>query len=123
MKGYALLELGDVEAARDSIEQAIALSPGNATYLAERAYTLQVERKWEESMAAYLEAEEAADFSPEETQAKETARALRGRGFALIELERFDEAQALYERSLALDPEDKIAANELEYIRQMTERK
>jgi tetratricopeptide (TPR) repeat protein len=44
------------------------------------------------------------------------ARFLRGRGFALTELNRLDEAEAAYNDSLKIDPNNPIALRELQYI-------
>jgi tetratricopeptide (TPR) repeat protein len=44
------------------------------------------------------------------------ARVLRAKGFALVELNRLDEAQAAYEDSLKLEPAHQGARNELTYI-------
>lgn len=40
----------------------------------------------------------------------------RGRGFALTELGRLDEAEAAYNEALKIDPNDDRAKHELEYI-------
>ncbi len=44
------------------------------------------------------------------------ANAQRKRGYVLVELERWDEAEAAYKESLKLDPEDETSQGELEYI-------
>ena len=44
------------------------------------------------------------------------AVALRGRGFALTELGRLDEAEVAYRDSLKLKPENEVALAELKYI-------
>jgi Flp pilus assembly protein TadD len=46
----------------------------------------------------------------------ELGRALRGKGFVLVELGKLDEAEAMYRRCLAIDPADTKAANELRYV-------
>ena len=46
------------------------------------------------------------------------ANALRKRGYVLVELERWDEAETAYKDSLKLEPEDETAQGELEYIAQ-----
>ncbi|WP_126421154.1 tetratricopeptide repeat protein [Asticcacaulis excentricus] len=46
------------------------------------------------------------------------AAILRRKGYALIELNRWDEAEAAYKASLKLDPKNQIAKNELIYIQQ-----
>ena len=44
------------------------------------------------------------------------AKAYRGQGFSLVEMNRLDEAKAAYEQSLALEPENALAKRELAYI-------
>ena len=41
---------------------------------------------------------------------------LRGRGLALTELKRLDEAEAAYRDALALEPGNALATSELQYI-------
>lgn len=119
LKGYAHLDLGQVAEAHRWVERALALSPANATYLAERAYLLQAENRPQEALDAYVAAEEAArNWSPEEIRDTELGRALRGQGFSLIELGRLDDAEAVFRRCLEIDPDDKGARNELLYIEQ-----
>ena len=47
------------------------------------------------------------------------AIALRGMGYSLIDLAKLDEATALFEKSLILDPGNKIALNEISYIKML----
>jgi tetratricopeptide (TPR) repeat protein len=46
------------------------------------------------------------------------AGALRKRGYVLVELKRWDEAEAAYRQSMKLDPKDDTSPGELEYIAQ-----
>ncbi|MFI4975608.1 MAG: tetratricopeptide repeat protein [Caulobacterales bacterium] len=47
---------------------------------------------------------------------RDRARLLRGRGYALTELKRYDEAEDAYRQSLALEPGNSRAESELQYI-------
>jgi len=119
-KAYALLELKRLEDARASLERAISMSPFNSHYLAEMAYTFQVESKWEEALERYRQAETAAEtYSPLDVKAGELSRALRGQGYALVELGRLDEAEAIYRRAMAADRDDAASVRELENIRML----
>jgi tetratricopeptide (TPR) repeat protein len=119
LKGYALLELGRVSAARELLERALGLSPFNAQYQSELAYTYQTEKNWTEALAQYESAAEAANFSPEEAKVADQTRALRGQGYALIEMGKLDEAEKKYKECLELDSNDRGAMGELQYIEQL----
>ena len=120
LKGYALVELGRTKEARAAVEAAIALSPFNSQFLGELGYLHQVDRAWTEALATYeLSAEGARSTSPESSRNSDLARALRGQGYALTELGRLDEAEAVYRKCLELDSADAKAVNELRYIQSL----
>jgi tetratricopeptide (TPR) repeat protein len=119
LRGYALLELQRLDESREALERAVSLSPANAQYLSELAYTYQAGKDWAGSLARYVEAEEAAALSPDPEKAGDTARALRGQGYALVELGLLDDAEAKYRKAMEVDPSDRMSAGEIEYIRQV----
>lgn len=116
MKGYALFELDQLDAARASLEQALQLSPRNARFLSELGNLHQHRREWDEARRRYEAAEAAAQFSPAEDRVKDLTRAKRGIGFVLIEQGELDAAEAKFRECLALDRDDRGAQNELTYI-------
>jgi tetratricopeptide (TPR) repeat protein len=117
MKAYALIELGRMEEARTNLDQALKLSPSDSQALSELAHLYQREKKWKESQKIYLTAEECARvYSPEDSKTDELTLALRGQGYNLVELGKWNEAKAKYQECLKLNPNDKAAANELKYI-------
>ncbi len=115
-KAYAMVDLARAAEARPLFERALALSPKNARYLSELANGYQVEKNWPKSLELYQAAESATEFSPDSAKATELGRALRGQAYVLVELGRLDEAEALYRRCLRLDPDDKTAQRELDYV-------
>lgn len=118
LKGYAVLELGEVEQAQALVEQAVSLSPVNAMYLSELGHIYHVRRDWEKALAIFSKAETAARrFSPDELRASELTRALRGGGYSLIELGRLDEAESKYYECLEIDKNDEISQRQLAYIK------
>jgi tetratricopeptide (TPR) repeat protein len=119
LKGYALIELGRLDEARATLEQAVALSPSNSMYLSELAYTYQVSKDWERMRALFQQAADAAALSPDARRKPELGRALRGLGFALVELGHLDEAEAAFRRCLDLDPQDERAQGELAYLQSL----
>lgn len=117
LKGYAYIELRQPEQARLANNKALELAPHNAQFLAQQGYQLARTRDWNASLAAYQKAESAArEFSPENSQKIEINRALRGQGFALVELDRLADAEKIYQTCLTLDAKDKVAADELAYV-------
>jgi len=119
MKGWALEELNKMQEARVTILQAIELSPFNSHYLAELAYLSTLEKNWTKALETYRAAEEHAALSPDDTKQIELARARRGIGYVLVELGQLDEAEEKYLQCLKDDPNDKKAAAELEYVRNL----
>ena len=51
------------------------------------------------------------------------ARALRGQGVQLVDLDRLDEAEDALRRSMALEPDSETVHNELSYIRDLREKR
>lgn len=115
-KGYALGELGDNVAAQAALHEALRLSPSNPHFLSELGYTYIREKRWIEALTTYESADAFALFAPEESQKEERGRAWRGQGYALVELGRYDEAEAKYRACLKLNPEDEKARGELGYV-------
>lgn len=115
-KGYALGELGDNVAAQAALHEALRLSPNNPHFLSELGYTYIREKRWIEALSTYESADAFALFAMEESRKDERGRAWRGQGYALVELGRYDEAEAKYRACLKLDPKDEKARGELGYV-------
>jgi tetratricopeptide (TPR) repeat protein len=116
-KAYALIELRNTQEAKHLLDRAISMSPRNAQYLAELGHVHQLWKEWDEALAVFKSAEQAArDFSPQDAKTMELTRALRGSGYVLIELGRLDKAEDVYRRCLELDASDSRARNQLQYI-------
>lgn len=79
--------------------------------LSERGAALIALKRWPDALADYDEGLKIEDLKP-----TDAARLQRGRGFALTELGRLDEAEAAYKESLKLVPDNDVAAHELAYI-------
>ena len=123
LKGYALVEIGQVPEARASIERAVTLSPWGAPYQLELGYTYQVEKNWKMSLEVYRAAASRAEFSPETVKDADRAKALHGQGFALTELGRLDEAESKYRESMELVSDDDLAKREIKYILELKEKR
>ena len=117
MKAYALTELKKVSEAQAALEAAVRLSPLNSQYQSELAYTYQVQKDCDKSIETYRQAASVAELgSSEETKSEDLARAWRGEGYCLVERGKLDEAETLYRRCLATNPNDSKARGELQYV-------
>lgn len=122
LKGYAMLDLGEVEQAHTLVAQAIAMAPVNSRFLSELGHIYHTKREWEKALAAFVRAEEAAEtFSPDDVKELELSRAKRGVGYSLIELGRLDEAESKFNECLDINNDDERAKRELDYIRHLRE--
>lgn len=119
VKAYALLEMGRNAEAKKDLRRAVELSPLNSSYLSELGHVLQIEKDWSGAMEVFKSAEEHAGFSPEDAGARELGRARRGLGYCLVELGKLEEAEEVYLRCLATDPDDNRAKAELAYVRHL----
>ena len=102
------------------LDQATAMAPYWAEALVERGFVLNRLRRPREGLASYRMALELTESFKSVDRVK--AMALRGIGYSLIELGDMEAAKASYEQSLEIEPDNKTANNELEYIRQQAEK-
>lgn len=107
----------DADAAFKYLDQAEALAPHWAEPLAERAYLVGKLGDRAASLQIYQRAMALAEKYPSSAYLKPML--LRGMGFALIELDRLDEAEQAFNQSLQLEPGNALARNELRYIEQL----
>ena len=121
-KGSALISLNKFTEARVALAKAVELSPMNSTYLAEYAFSYIGNQEYEKGLEIARQAEDASEFSPDDLKIAEKTRAKRHMGYAFAELNRLDEAEAIYKECLKLDKDDKISKNELEYIKQQRQK-
>ncbi|RYF06584.1 MAG: tetratricopeptide repeat protein [Oxalobacteraceae bacterium] len=119
VKGYALSELKRPEEAEQVLKALVRHDPNNPNYLIEYAYTVRVNGGLTHSLDLYKQAERIASrFSDKASGPHWRAAALRGQGFALTDLQRWDDAKKAYERSFKYEPVNEIAQHELQYIEQ-----
>jgi tetratricopeptide (TPR) repeat protein len=117
MKSAALIELGRLEEAQNALVKAIGLSPLDAGHRNELAFTYQAQKNFAEATRSYERAAALATLHPESPKkSDQLRRAWRGQAFVLIERGQLDEAEALYERCLSLEPNDRGAQQQLAFI-------
>jgi tetratricopeptide (TPR) repeat protein len=90
------------------------LAPVSAGTALETGYVLNQSGKPDEGLSAYRRAHSLAlQYA---SQRPYRAAALRGMGFALIELKKLAEAERAYLEALEIEPGNKVALNELAFI-------
>jgi len=121
LKSYALVELDNMEKAKEPLQTAIGLSPLNFQYLAELGYIYQMEKNWDMALEVFKASEEATKFSsPDEVDAQ-LARAWRGLAYVYVEQGKLHQAKEKYQQCLKLNKNDDRALAELQYIEQLEE--
>jgi tetratricopeptide (TPR) repeat protein len=123
MKGYALQDLGRIGEAKSCVNQALHLSPLSPQYLCELGELYELEKNWPKALQTFKQAEDNNPLAPNESRSLELGQARRGIGYVLVELGKLDEAEKEYEKCLKADPNDTRAARELEYVRQLRNKK
>ncbi|MEO8998701.1 MAG: tetratricopeptide repeat protein [Rhodanobacter sp.] len=116
-RGYAYNEMARYDDARVELKKALALAPFDAQYNVEIGYTYQQLHQWDESLEHFKTAAAFASITMAEGEvASVTCKALRGRGYDLVELHRYDEARTAYRGCLKLIPGEPKSLGELKYI-------
>lgn len=87
------------------------LGDDRADLIAERGAALLGLQRWSDMLADYNDGLKIDDLDN-----LKKARMRRGRGLALIELGRLDEAEVAYKQSLEYEPNNALALHELNYI-------
>jgi tetratricopeptide (TPR) repeat protein len=94
------------------IDCGMKLEPDHPELWNEKGYLLGCLKRHQEAFECYLRAASIRHWAPP----PQIARALRGQGVQLVDLDRLDEAETALRRSLELEPDSQTARNELGYI-------
>jgi len=116
LKGFALVDLGQLDAARAEYDAALKLAPDNSQVRAEIGSLDNRQRKFDEALESYQRAEEDSQYSPPEAKSLDRIHAYHGLGYAYTELRQWDKADEMYRKALEIDSNDHHALNELQYI-------
>jgi tetratricopeptide (TPR) repeat protein len=116
LKGYALVDLQKLDAARVEYEAALKLAPHNSQVLGQLGDLYNRQKDFSKALETYRLAETDSEYSPPEVKDQDRARAWRGQGYAYTELQQWDDADKMYRQSLALDKNDQRSLQELQYI-------
>jgi tetratricopeptide (TPR) repeat protein len=114
-QAFIAAERHDYPGAVSLLTQIESLAPVSAETSIELGHALNGLGRYKEALAAYYRAQGIAETFNSQRQYRPVV--LRGIGFSLIELGDLDKAEKLFEDSLKLDPNNKVAINELDYIR------
>ncbi|HVN00179.1 MAG TPA: tetratricopeptide repeat protein [Caulobacteraceae bacterium] len=104
-------EVGQPDRALEVLDLGRLAGPDSPVVASERDAALMALHRWDDALAGANQALAVADLA-----SGDRARLLRNRGYALTELKRLDEAEQAYRDSLALEPDNALAHNELDYI-------
>ncbi|MCP9222935.1 tetratricopeptide repeat protein [Erythrobacter sp. LQ02-29] len=116
-RAYALEELGRRAQAMELMASLTRYAPFRPQYHIEYGYLLAQSGRPEEALAQYRQAIDALELQSDDIDKQHwSAVAQRGIGYALIDLKRWDEAEAAYRKSLDHDPDNAVAQHELEFI-------
>jgi Flp pilus assembly protein TadD len=121
-RGYGYSEMNRYPEAEVELKKAIALSPRDAQYVSELAYVYEMQKRFNESLALYLtipDMVETMDGWPDTAKVEFRCKSYRGQGYNLVELKRYDEAEAAYKACIALIPGEPKSLGELDYIKTM----
>jgi tetratricopeptide (TPR) repeat protein len=119
LTGYLYAGMKRMPEAMPWLDRAIALAPYFPDPRNERAFVLAQTASLPEALAAYRDTLALAEAHPSAACIRPLS--LRGIGYVLVEMGDLDGAQASYEASLQIDPDNETAKNELEYIARQRE--
>ena len=113
--GFISVAEGQLHEAISYLDSGAALEPTNPNFKTEKAHALSKSGRFAEAFAALEDITSPGPYVSEEM----FAMVLRSRGASLIELGDLDAAEMNLTKSLEYAPSNKIALNELQYIRQL----
>lgn len=116
--GTLAVERRQPEEALAWLDRGLAFQPDNLMLVTEKGSALILQHRFAEALAFY-DAQPPIDLLAGMANPDGEARLQRSRGFCLTELNRLDEAEAAYLKSLELEPDHGGAKAELAYIRKL----
>lgn len=110
--GFIAVKKKQFNNAFEYLDKGQQLEPSNPKFKFEKGQALLHAGRKEDALVVFENIGEPGPYCSD----RDMATGLRGRGSVLIELERLDEAKSAFKESLKLDPDNKIAQSELQYI-------
>ena len=112
---YIGVEQNNPSEALDWIEEALKLEPDHPLILSEKAIILQRSGDIKQAYDLYIQAAHVRSWATD----SEKAKALRGAGCVLIDMNNLDDAEMVLRKSLELEPDSNNAIEELVYIQHL----
>jgi tetratricopeptide (TPR) repeat protein len=117
VKGYALTELKRPAEAAQTLGALVRHDTNNAQYLIEYGFAVRSSGETARALEIYKKAESLASRSTDKQLAAHwRAAALRGQGYAYIDLQNWDDAAKAYQKSLKYEPDNELAKSELRFV-------
>ena len=113
-QAFIAAEKKDFSKSLDILKKIESVAPISAGTAGERGYILNQVGRPDEALSSYQKAYDLSINYSSQTPFR--AMALRGIGYALIDLHRLDEAEKAFIASLEIEPTSNIAKSELSYI-------
>ena len=101
------------------IDCGLELEPDHPELWNEKGFVLGRLKRHQEALECYVRAASVREWAP----SSQIARALRGQGIQLVDLDRLDEAEDTLRRSLKLEPDSQTAHNELGFIEELRQKR
>lgn len=118
-KAYILSEREDYSTALRFLELESEIAPYAATPHTETGYIFNRERRYQEAALSFRKALVLGDQFPSANLSRPLA--LRGLGYALIEMGNLNAAESTFLESLEIEPNNELALKELMYIQRQRE--
>ena len=122
VKGFVLIDTGHPAEAEGFLRQAHETAPYNAHFLNEYAEWYKTAGQWQRSHDLFAQALELAEMANDVEKGPRKARALRGMGYAEIELGKLNDAERHMRESQKYEPDSRAAKSELDYITSLRRR-
>ena len=114
VRAFVYVEQQNYDAAAKDLEAILKIAPYEPQFLSERGQVANAQKDFATGEKMFTRLLEAGEALPDKAQSTYfQGLALRGLGYAAIERKQWSAAEQYYRRALKLNPNDRIAQNEL----------
>lgn len=114
VRAFVYVEQQNYDAAAKDLDAILKIAPYEPQFLSERGQVANVQKDFATGEKIFTRLLEAGEALPDKAQSTYfQGLALRGLGYAAIERKQWSAAEQYYRRALKLNPNDRIAQNEL----------